>query len=215
MTANCRSKSTARLLAPLAGLLLAATGLAAQPPAPVPPNQPVPVADARPAAVVVPPPDYVIGADDVLGILYWKDESMTSDVQVRPDGRIALPLVNEIVAAGLTPEQLRETLTEESRRFMEDPSITVVVRQINSRRVYITGEVGKPGPYALTGPMTVLQLIATAGGLREYANDKRIVIMRTVNGRATSLRFNYRDVVRGRNLRQNIDLRPGDTVVVP
>ena len=96
------------------------------------------------------PPGYVIGADDVLSIVYWKDKDMSADAQVRPDGRIALPLINEVQAAGLTPEQLREKITEESKKFMEDANITVVVRQINSRKVFITGEVNKPGPYPLT-----------------------------------------------------------------
>ncbi len=161
------------------------------------------------------PPGYVIGTDDVLSIVYWKDKDMSADAQVRPDGRIALPLINEVQAAGLTPEQLREKITEESKKYMEDANITVVVRQINSRKAFITGEVNKPGPYPLTSPTTVLQLISLAGGLREYADSKKIVIMRTVNGKPTSLKFNYKDVVSGKNLTQNIDLKPGDTVVVP
>ena len=98
------------------------------------------------------PPGYVIGPDDVLSIVYWKDKDMSADAQVRPDGRIALPLINEVQAAGLTPEQLREKITEESKKYMEDANITVVVRQINSRKAFITGEVNKPGPYPLTQP---------------------------------------------------------------
>jgi len=193
---------------------------------PAPPTQqPAPTAESVPAAAagaVAPrpaepaiPPGYVIGADDVLSIVYWKDKDMSADAQVRPDGRIALPLINEVQAAGLTPEQLRKAITEESKRYMEDASITVVVREINSRRAFITGEVNKPGPYPLTRPTSVLQLISLAGGLREYADSKKIVIMRTVNGKPTSLKFNYKDVVRGKNLTQNIELKPGDTVVVP
>jgi polysaccharide export outer membrane protein len=161
------------------------------------------------------PPGYVIGTDDLLSIVYWKDKDMSSDAQVRPDGKIALPLINEVSAAGLTPEQLREKLVEESKKYMEDANITVVVRQINSRKVFITGEVNKPGPYPLTGATTVMQLIATAGGLREYANSKKIIIMRMVDGQPVSLPFNYRDVTSGKNLHQNIELKPGDTVVVP
>jgi polysaccharide biosynthesis/export protein len=168
----------------------------------------------RPTDPVV-PPGYVIGPDDMLSIVYWKDKDMSSDAQVRPDGRIALPLINEVQAAGLTPEQLREKLTEESKKYMEDASITVVVRQINSRKVFITGEVNKPGPYALTSPTSVMQLISLAGGLREYANSKKIIIMRTENGRSFSLPFNYREVASGKRLEQNVQLKPGDTVVVP
>lgn len=215
MTANCRSKNIASLLA----LWLATVPLAAQTAKPATGAQSVPAAAA--AAVVpratdpVVPPGYVIGPDDVLSIVYWKDKDMSSEAQVRPDGRIALPLINEVQAAGLTPEQLREKLTEESKKYMEDANITVVVRQINSRKAFITGEVNKPGPYPLTSPTTVMQLISMAGGLREYADSKKIVIMRTVNGTPISLKFNYKDVVSGKNLTQNIELKPGDTVVVP
>ena len=169
---------------------------------------------ARAADVAV-PPGYVIGPDDLLSIVYWKDKDMSSDAQVRPDGKISLPLINEITAAGLTPEELRRKITEESKRFMEDASITVVVRQINSRKVFITGEVNKPGPYPLTSPTSVMQLIAMAGGLREYANSKKIVIMRTENAKSVSLPFNYPAVTSGKNLKQNVELKPGDTVVVP
>jgi polysaccharide export outer membrane protein len=147
--------------------------------------------------------------------VFWKDKDMSADAQVRPDGRIALPLINEVKAAGLTPEQLRQKIAEESKRFMEDASVTVVVREINSRKAFITGEINKPGTYPLTSPTTVMQLIAMAGGLREYANGKKIVIMRTVNGAPRRLPFNYNDIIDGKNLHQNIELSPGDTVVVP
>jgi len=173
------------------------------------------VAAAPRATDPVVPPGYLIGTDDVLSIVYWKDKDMSADAQVRPDGKIALPLINEVTAAGLTPEQLREKLTEESKKYMEDANITVVVRQINSRKVFITGEVNKPGPYPLTATTSVMQLIAMAGGLREYANSKKIIIMRTEKGRAMSLPFNYRDVTSGKHLEQNVELKPGDTVVVP
>src|SRR5688572_22459712 len=217
MTVNCRSKSIASLIA----IAMAAPAVAqTQKPAPTAPTaQSVPAAAAaaaapRPTDPVV-PPGYVIGTDDLLSIVYWKDKDMSADAQVRPDGRIALPLINEVQAAGLTPEQLRERLTEESKKFMEDANITVVVRQINSRKAFITGEVNRPGPYPLTSPTTVLQLIAMAGGLREYADAKKIMIMRSENGRQISLPFNYKDVAAGKKLQQNIELKPGDTVVVP
>ncbi len=210
MTANCRSRNIASLL-----VFVLAGPAFAQIPKPGPPAQPAKPAPVVAAPDVVVPPGYVIGADDVLTIVYWKDKDMTSDAQVRPDGRIALPLLNDVHAAGLTPEQLREKLTEESKKYMEDPNITVVVRQINSRKVFITGEVSKPGPYPLTSQTSVMQLLAMAGGLREYANSKKIVIMRTENGKQISLMFNYKDVVAGKNLKQNVDLKPGDTVVVP
>ena len=226
MTANCRSKSIARVReyaraavgACLALVLSASTG-AAQTAQPAVSAQSVPPAAAaaaapRPTDPAV-PPGYVIGTDDVLSIVFWKDKDMSADAQVRPDGRIALPLINEVQAAGLTPDQLRENILEESKKYMEDASVTVVIRQINSRKAFITGEVNKPGTYPLTSPTTVMQLIAMAGGLREYANSKKIVIMRTENGKQRRLPFNYKDIIEGKNLQQNVELKPGDTVVVP
>ncbi len=225
MTASCRSKNIDRKRTGVLGCLgalvlsvLSATAsaqtAAVQTPMVQAPPAAAAAAAARPTDPAV-PPGYVIGTDDVLSIVYWKDKDMSADAQVRPDGRIALPLINEVVAAGLTPDQLREKLTEESKKYMEDANITVVVRQINSRRVFITGEVNKPGPYPLTAATSVMQLIAMAGGLREYADSKKIIIMRTDQGKTTSLRFNYRDVTSGKNLQQNVALQPGDTVVVP
>jgi polysaccharide export outer membrane protein len=165
------------------------------------------------AAVSV--PDYVIGPDDVLNIVFWREKDLSGDVIVRPDGRISLPLLNDIEVVGLTPEQLREKLTVEAQRYIQDPNVTVVVKTINSRRAFITGQVAKPGPYPLLGPTTVLQLISLAGGLLPYAKEQDIVVMREENGRPVRYRFNYRWVVQGLNLRQNIELKPGDTVIVP
>jgi len=176
---------------------------------------PAPAQAQAPAPGVQPPPDYVIGPDDVLDIVFWREKDMSSQVSVRPDGKISLPLLNDIQAAGLTPPQLRDRLTEAAKQYVEDPSVTVVVRQINSRRVFITGQVQKPGTYALTAPITVLQLIAMSGGVAEYADTKKIVVMRTEGGKQVSYPFNYKDVIARKNLRQNIDLKPGDTVIVP
>ena len=161
------------------------------------------------------PPDYVIGPEDVLTIVFWREKDLSSDVIVRPDGRISLPVLQDVTAAGLTPEQLRDSLTKTAERFVEDPNVTVVVKEINSRRVFITGQVAKPGPYNLTSPMTIVQLIALAGGLLEYADGKNIVIMRTENANPVSYRFNYKEVIERKNLKQNIQLKPGDTVLVP
>ena len=184
--------------------------LAQAPVAPVA-SAPAPVVPAG----VTPPPGYVIGADDVLAILFWKDKDLTTEVAVRPDGKITLPLLNDIEAAGLTPDQLRAVLTTAAARFVEDPNVTVVVKAINSRRVYITGQVSKPGQYPLTAPTTVMQLIAMAGGVTEFADTKKIIIMRTENGKPVAYAFNYKDVLSRKNLKQNIELKPGDTVVVP
>ena len=167
------------------------------------------------AAGSEPPANYVIGPDDVLSVVFWRDKDMSADVTVRSDGKISLPLLNDIQAAGLTPVQLRDRLLSEAKRYIEDPSVTIVVKQINSRKVFITGEVNKPGPYPLTTPTTVLQLLALAGGLKDYADSKNIAIVRTEGGTPTRHAFNYKDVASGRNLKQNIELKPGDTVVVP
>ncbi len=164
---------------------------------------------------VTTPSDYVIGPEDVLSVVFWRDKDMSLEVTVRPDGRISLPLLNDVDAAGMTPSQLGDRLLGEAKRFIEDPSVTVIVRQINSRRVFVTGEIGKPGPYPLIGPTTVLQMLATAGGLREYADAKHIVIIRTEHGRTTTSRFNYADALKPQGARMNIELKPGDTIVVP
>jgi len=159
--------------------------------------------------------EYTIGPDDVLGIVFWRDAEMTQDVTVRPDGNITLPLIRDIKAAGLKPEELRDAITKAAAKFIEDPNVTVVVRQINSRNVFITGQVARPGPYPVSGQMTVLQLIAVAGGLGEFAEEKNITITRVQNGKTENLKFNYKDVARGKRVEQNIVLTPGDTVVVP
>jgi polysaccharide export outer membrane protein len=162
---------------------------------------------------VNPPAGFVIGPEDVLSIVFWRDKEMSTEVTVRPDGKISLPLLDEVQAAGLTPAALRAHLVSESKRFFENPNVTVVVNQINSRKVFITGEVVKPGPYVITAPTTVLQLIAMAGGLKDFADSKNITIVRRENGQTTSYQFNYKAI--RKNPRQNIELKPGDTVVVP
>jgi polysaccharide export outer membrane protein len=172
-------------------------------------------AGTTPAAAVVPPPDYTIGADDVLTIAFWGEKEMSGDVIVRPDGKISLPLINDVAAAGLSPEQLRQQIGTLAAKFFQNAQATVTVKAINSRRVYITGEVEKPGAYPLTTRTTVIQLIALAGGLKEFAKANRIVIMRSDGGRDLRLPFDYKEVMEGKNLLQNVDLKPGDTVVVP
>jgi polysaccharide biosynthesis/export protein len=177
---------------------------ATKPPAPAP----------APAGAVE--PGFTIGPEDVLGVLFWRDPEMSSDVTVRSDGMITLPLVRDVKAAGLTPTQLADRIQEAVREYITDASITVVVRQMNSRKVFITGEVVKPGAYPLaSSSMTVLQLIAVAGGLNEWAKTDRISIMRVEGGKPTTFPFNYKDVAQGKKAEQNIVLKPGDTVVVP
>lgn len=161
------------------------------------------------------PAGYVIGADDVLAILFWREKDMSAEVTVRPDGKVALPLLNDIQAAGLTPEQFRDNVLAAAGKYVEDPNPTVMVKAINSRKVFITGRVEKPGSYPLNNTATVLQLIAMAGGLKDFVHGKNITLLRTEDGRQVDYRFNYQDVLNRRNLDQNIELKPGDTVVVP
>lgn len=190
-------------------------------PAPVLPAAVAPsiAAPAVTTAAMTPPvalaPGYVVGPGDVLAIVFWRQQEMSAEVVVRPDGRISVPLLNEIDVTGLTPEQLRQKLTTDAQKFVQDPNVTVVVKQINSRRVYITGQVSRPGPYPLISSMNVLQLISMAGGLSEYADEKNILVMRTINGKTTHFTFNYKDMINRKNLTQNIDLKPDDTVIVP
>src|SRR6185295_1948896 len=127
----------------------------------------------------MPPSDFVIGTEDVLGVVFFREKDMSADVVVRPDGKISLPLMNDIQAAGLTPDQLRERVEQEASRYFEDPNATVIVKQINSRKVFITGQIAHPGPFPVVQPTTVLQLIATAGGLNEFADSEHIIIWRT------------------------------------
>jgi polysaccharide export outer membrane protein len=204
-----------------------AQGPVTQPPAGTAPPAQTPPATSRPAAGpppavqaavaagVVPPSDYLIGPEDVLSIVFWREKDLSNDVIVRPDGRISIPLLNDVVAAGLTPDELNKKLIEQAQRYLEDPNVTVVVKSINSRKVFVTGQVAKQGAYALLAPTTVLQLISMAGGLLEYADAKNIVIMRTENGKPRHFRFNYKEVLKQKNLNQNIELKPNDQVIVP
>jgi polysaccharide export outer membrane protein len=198
------------MAAALGIILAAAAGVRAAPQAQQARAETAPV--VAPALVL--PPAYTIGADDVLSIVFWREKDLSADVTVRPDGKVTLPLLNDIQAVGLTPEQLRDSVVAAAKKYVEDPNATVIVKQINSRKVFITGQVEKPGPYPLNGTTTVLQMIATAGGLKEFASGK-VSVMRTEGGRQAIYPFNYRDALKGKNLRQNIELKPGDTLVVP
>jgi polysaccharide export outer membrane protein len=168
---------------------------------------------AQPVAGVA--SDYVIGPDDVLGIVFWREPDLSGDVTVRPDGRITLPVIGEMAAAGLQPELLQQQIGKAAEKYITDPNVAVVVRAINSRRVFITGQITVPGPHPLKGPLTVMQVISMAGGLTEFANPKGITILRQSGGTTETFKFNYKDVARGKNTQQNIQLLPGDTIVVP
>lgn len=176
---------------------------------------PAAATQAAPAAAVAVPADYVIGPEDVLGVVFWREADLTTDVTVRPDGRVSLPMLGEMVAAGLRPQELQEQILAAAKKYVQDPNVAVVVRTINSMKVYVTGRVTTPGAHPLKGPLTAMQAIALAGGLTEYADAKNLMILRTTNGKTQSFKFNYHDVARGKKLEQNILLKPGDTVVVP
>ena len=158
--------------------------------------------------------DYVIGADDILRISVWKEPDLSETLPVRPDGKISMPLLNDIPAAGLTPLQLKDSITEKLKKFISDPRVTVVVTAMNSRRIFVSGEVVHSGPMTLLPHMTMLQALSQAG-FTQFANPKGIYLLRTENGKQQKLPFNYKEVIKGNHPEQNIVLKPGDTVVVP
>lgn len=160
-------------------------------------------------------PAYKIGPQDLLKIDVWKEEQLTRTVPVRPDGKITLPLLNDVQAAGLTPMELAGVISDQLKKYITNPQVTVSVTEINSRRVYVTGEVSKSGAYALLPHMTVLQALSSSGGFTQFARVKNIYVLRTENGKQVKMPFNYREAVRGKNPEQNIELLPGDVIVVP
>lgn len=172
-------------------------------------------ASYSPTATSALPADYVIGAEDVLSVVFWREKEMSADVVVRPDGKISLPLLKDIQAAGYTPEQLTGVLVSAATKYVSQPNATVIVKEINSRKVFIVGQVAKPGGYPMTGNMTVLELIALSGDVLEFAKSKNMVVVRKQNDSEQRFKFNYKDVLKGKDVQQNILLKPGDTVIVP
>jgi polysaccharide export outer membrane protein len=157
---------------------------------------------------------YVIGPEDTLHVSVWKENDLTATLPVRPDGKISLPLLNDVQAAGLTPMQLADSVTEKLKKYVADPRVTVVVTAMNSQRIYVLGEVLHTGAMPLIPDMTVLQALASAG-FSQFANTKGIYVLRMENGKQQKLPFNYKQVIKGDSPAQNITLRPGDTIVVP
>lgn len=178
------------------------------------PQQPANEGVVATAGGAVLPPGYVIGTDDILSVVFWRDKDLSAEVVVRPDGRISLPMLNDVPAAGFTPEQLAGVVKSAARKYIVDADATVIVKEVRSRKVFVIGEVAKPGPVMLTSEMNVLQVISEAGGFLEHANKGNVAIVRSENGREQRLKFNYKDVVKGKNVEQNIVLRPGDTILV-
>ena len=160
-------------------------------------------------------PTYVIGPQDVLDISVWKEPEVSRVLPVRPDGKISLPLLRDVQAAGLTPSQLEARITEGLTGFITAPDVTVIVTAINSRRIYIVGEMTRPGAYPLLPGMTVLQALSNAGGFTQFANTKNIYVLREENGKQMKYPFNFKEVVKGKKSEQNINLKSGDTIVIP
>jgi polysaccharide biosynthesis/export protein len=158
--------------------------------------------------------EYRIGPQDIVKIDVWKETEITRTIPVRPDGKISLPLLNDVQAAGLTPMQLAANITEKLKKYLADPRVTVVVTAMNSQRVYVLGEVLHTGAMNLLPDMTVLQALATAG-FTQFANTKGIYVLRTENGKQQKMPVNYKQLVKGDAMGQNITLKPGDTIVVP
>lgn len=158
-------------------------------------------------------PEYVIGPEDVLHIAVWKENDLTATLPVRPDGKISLPLLNDVQASGLTPQQLADSVTEKLRKYIADPRVTVVVTAINSKRIYLVGEVSHVGATPMLPNMTVLQALSSAG-INQFAKTKGIYVLRTENGKQQKLPVNYRKLIKG-DVQQNYVLQAGDTIVVP
>ncbi len=158
---------------------------------------------------------YVIGPEDVLTVAVWREEGLTRQVRVRPDGRLSFPLIGDIQASGLTAAQLQTELAKRLQLYVTAPAVSVIVEEINSYKVYVLGEVERPGLLATRGPVTVLQALALAGGLKPFADGSRIVLVRQVGERTHRARLDYGDIVAGRNGAVNVVLESGDTLVVP
>jgi polysaccharide biosynthesis/export protein len=160
-------------------------------------------------------PNYVIGDQDVLDVSVWKEPEVSRVVPVRPDGKISLPLLNDVQAAGLTPSQLAAEITESLKKYVTSPQVTVIVTTINSQRIYILGEVTRPGAFPMLPGMTVMQALSSAGGFTAFAKMKSIYVLRNENGKKVKYPFNYKQAITGKNSDQDIQLKAGDTIVVP
>lgn len=162
------------------------------------------------------PAEYVIGSDDMLAINVWKETEISRTVQVRPDGKISLPLVGEIQAAGMQPLQLQQQIADKLKSYISNPEVTVIVQEVRSKKFNVIGEVQRPGTYALSNSSTVLDAIALAGGFKDFAKQTKIYVLRVqADGTRIRIPFNYKKVVKGKDLKENVALQNGDTIVVP
>jgi polysaccharide biosynthesis/export protein len=198
--------SAAARRAATAGAIVVAAALLAASPAPA---QAPPPGGNGAAAVA----DYRLAVGDKLRVEVYKDPQLSQSLQIRPDGRITIPLIGDLPAAGLTPTELSGSITESLREYITDPVVTVIVAETVPPVVYVMGEVNSPGTLSMTGPLTVLQALAMAGGFREFANTRDVRVLRRGARGLETLRFNYRDALRGTT--HPLDLQPGDTIIVP
>jgi polysaccharide export outer membrane protein len=179
-------------------------------------NAQPPNVSASPVAFDSAGDNFVIGTGDVLAINVWKETEISRVVPVRPDGRISLPLIGELQAGGRTPKQLETEITTKLKDYVSEPEVTVIVQEIKSQKFNVLGMVMRPGSYGLSKPMTVLDAIAMSGGFRDFAKKKDIYVLRRgPDGTQARLPFNYKEVVKGHNSEQNVELQPNDSVVVP
>jgi len=158
---------------------------------------------------------YVIGPEDVLYIHVWKEDALSRSVPVRMDGNISLPLIHEMKAAGLTPVQLEAAITERLKKLYENPNVSVIVMEANSFKVYVSGQVMKPGVYKLRDETTILQIIPMAGGFTDWAKQKKILVIRKENGKEKRFTVDYKKAMKGDDPNSNVVLKPGDTIIVP
>lgn len=207
----------ARLVGVLALMAVTLAGLALcqDPPQPAtPPATDAGIPDQRLSTNfpgIVDPSSYQIGPEDVLQVRVWREPELSVQQSVRPDGKITMPLIGDIDANKTTPKVLSETIAAKLKEFINNPSVMVTVEQVRSKKYTITGEVGRPGSYPLLSTTTVLDALTNSGGFRDFANKKKITIIRGDE----RFRFNYNDVIEGKNMEQNIELKNGDLIVVP
>ena len=180
----------------------------------------------KPAQVAAPAPaglasaagaasdSYVIGASDVLTITVWKEPTLSGSLLVRPDGMVSVPLLGDVQASGMTPLQLADQISTKLKKYIQDPNVSVVLTQINSKKIYLLGEVAKKGPMEMTPGMTLLEAISSAGGLTDYANTKKMYILRDDAGKHEKIPVHYKEALKG-NSELNLILKSGDTIVVP
>jgi polysaccharide export outer membrane protein len=197
------------LLALAAGAICGQT--ARQEPKPAEASKPTLEEAAKSVGAPVDPKTFKIGPEDILLIRVWREPELSGSLAVRPDGKITIPLAGEIQAGDKTPEQLTKVISDALGKFINRPEVLVQVQSVHSKKYLVSGEVPRPGSYPLVTPVTVIEAIVQAGGLREFANKKKIVVIRG----SQRLKFNYGDVIRGKNLSQNVQVESGDHIVVP